>query len=136
MPIRICCFGKKNGAPGKIRTPDPLIRSQVLYPAELPVRRSGFYWLACAIARGDYNLPVKAVAIGRHPTQSGRLKHAARHGAGHTISRQSAQFGQSQRARFLRLGQFLGPLSPAQKSCHRQTAYAPDEWRAPAHHAP
>ena len=27
-----------NGAPGKIRTPDPLIRSQVLYPAELPVR--------------------------------------------------------------------------------------------------
>ena len=28
-----------SGAPGKIRTPDPLIRSQVLYPAELPVRR-------------------------------------------------------------------------------------------------
>ena len=25
------------GAPGRIRTPDPLIRSQVLYPAELPV---------------------------------------------------------------------------------------------------
>ena len=42
MPIRICCFEKKNGAPGKIRTPDPLIRSQVLYPAELPVRRQGF----------------------------------------------------------------------------------------------
>jgi hypothetical protein len=28
---------KENGAPGRIRTPDPLIRSQVLYPAELPV---------------------------------------------------------------------------------------------------
>ena len=27
----------KNGAPGAIRTPDPLIRSQVLYPAELRV---------------------------------------------------------------------------------------------------
>jgi hypothetical protein len=27
----------ENGAPGRIRTPDPLIRSQVLYPAELPV---------------------------------------------------------------------------------------------------
>ena len=26
----------ENGAPGRIRTPDPLIRSQVLYPAELP----------------------------------------------------------------------------------------------------
>ena len=24
-----------NGAPGKIRTPDPLVRSQVLYPTEL-----------------------------------------------------------------------------------------------------
>ena len=29
---------ENNGAPGRIRTPDPLIRSQVLYPAELPVR--------------------------------------------------------------------------------------------------
>ena len=27
-----------NGAPGMIRTCDPLIRSQVLYPAELRVR--------------------------------------------------------------------------------------------------
>lgn len=27
-----------NGALGRIRTPDPLIRSQVLYPTELPVR--------------------------------------------------------------------------------------------------
>ena len=26
---------KKDGAPGEIRTPDPLVRSQVLYPAEL-----------------------------------------------------------------------------------------------------
>ena len=26
-----------DAAPGRIRTPDPLIRSQVLYPAELPV---------------------------------------------------------------------------------------------------
>jgi hypothetical protein len=31
-------FLKNNGAPGKIRTPDPQIRSLVLYPAELPVR--------------------------------------------------------------------------------------------------
>ncbi len=27
-----------NGAPGAIRTPDPLIRSQILYPAELRAR--------------------------------------------------------------------------------------------------
>ncbi len=29
---------KENGAPRKIRTPDLLIRSQTLYPAELGVR--------------------------------------------------------------------------------------------------
>ena len=28
----------KGGAPGRIRTPDPQIRSLVLYPAELPVQ--------------------------------------------------------------------------------------------------
>ena len=32
-------FCSQNGAPGKIRTPDPQIRSLVLYPAELPVLR-------------------------------------------------------------------------------------------------
>ena len=33
------------GAPGKIRTPDPQIRSLVLYPAELPVQSRGCGWL-------------------------------------------------------------------------------------------
>ena len=36
-PIRIKLF-VMNGAPGTTRTCDPLIRSQVLYPAELRVR--------------------------------------------------------------------------------------------------
>ena len=31
---------KLNGAPGEIRTPDPLVRSQVLYPAELRAHAS------------------------------------------------------------------------------------------------
>ena len=31
-------FKIKNGAPGGIRTPDHLVRSQVLYPAELQAR--------------------------------------------------------------------------------------------------
>lgn len=31
-------YGKRNGAPEEIRTPDPQIRSLVLYPAELRVR--------------------------------------------------------------------------------------------------
>ena len=29
---------QKFGAPGRIRTRDPLVRSQVLYPTELPAR--------------------------------------------------------------------------------------------------
>ena len=39
--VRMCadlCAERKNGAPGTTRTCDPLIRSQVLYPAELRVR--------------------------------------------------------------------------------------------------
>ncbi len=28
----------RDGAPGEIRTPDPLVRSQMLYPAELRAR--------------------------------------------------------------------------------------------------
>ena len=33
--------GEISGGPRRIRTPDPLIRSQVLYPAELSVHYSG-----------------------------------------------------------------------------------------------
>ena len=34
------------GAPGEIRTPDRLVRSQVLYPAELRARKSGELFLS------------------------------------------------------------------------------------------
>ena len=48
---------REDGAPGEIRTPDPQIRSLVLYPAELRARRVlaiGFaaYWQASAAAAG------------------------------------------------------------------------------------
>ena len=33
--------GEISGGPRRIRTPDPLIRSQVLYPAELSVHCAG-----------------------------------------------------------------------------------------------
>ncbi len=43
----------KNGAPGGIRTPDPQIRSLVLYPAELRARRARRRpWLASAAPLG------------------------------------------------------------------------------------
>ena len=38
-----------SGGPRRIRTPDPLIRSQVLYPAELSVREAGTNWLRLAL---------------------------------------------------------------------------------------
>ncbi len=40
---------KKNGAPGEIRTPDHLVRSQVLYPAELRAR--AFVEAHCTLTR-------------------------------------------------------------------------------------
>ena len=40
----------RNGAPGEIRTPDPLVRSQVLYPAELRARN---YLIKITIPRGS-----------------------------------------------------------------------------------
>src|ERR1700720_846560 len=52
MPIETCTIG----APGEIRTPDPQIRSLVLYPAELRARRvvaigSAAQWQEGAMAR-------------------------------------------------------------------------------------
>ena len=35
--IKLILQSESSGAPRRIRTPDPLIRSQVLYPAELSV---------------------------------------------------------------------------------------------------
>ena len=115
---------------------DPLIRSQVLYPAELPVRRSGFYWLTCLNARGDCNLPAKAIAIGSRVAQTCRLKNPARHGAAHTISRQCAQFSERQRPALHPLQPIFQPPWRGQKSYRRQTAYARHEWRAPSRPAP
>jgi hypothetical protein len=34
---------ERDGAPGEIRTPDPLVRSQMLYPAELRARKNRWY---------------------------------------------------------------------------------------------
>ena len=47
------CKSLKNGAPGRIRTSDRLVRSQVLYPAEL---RAHFEWI------GDYT----EITVGCH----------------------------------------------------------------------
>ena len=36
--VRVAGFIISNGTPGGIRTPDPQVRSLMLYPAELPAR--------------------------------------------------------------------------------------------------
>ncbi len=55
----------KNGAPGKIRTPDPQIRSLVLYPAELPapVSLAG----ARCVPVGEARKLAKGFGLGKRP---------------------------------------------------------------------
>jgi hypothetical protein len=66
------------GAPGEIRTPDPQIRSLVLYPAELRARRVlaiGFtaYWQAPAATAGRQgSRRMAAVAAGIAAGTAGR----------------------------------------------------------------
>lgn len=58
-----------SGALGRIRTPDPLIRSQVLYPAELPARESGVYPPSSVSARAKSSCDV----AGQVDTKDGAL---------------------------------------------------------------
>ena len=52
---------EKNGTPGVIRTPDPLLRRQVLYPAELRAHAMGPGGKASA------SHPLYSLARVRHP---------------------------------------------------------------------
>jgi hypothetical protein len=71
-------FQMITGAPEEIRTPDPQIRSLVLYPAELRAQRVlaiGFaaYWQAPAVAAGRKGLMRRgAVAAGIGARMTGR----------------------------------------------------------------
>ncbi len=56
---KLLALNVKNGAPGRIRTSDRLVRSQVLYPAELRARKRG------AIMRRRPRL-VKGTNIAKH----------------------------------------------------------------------
>src|ERR1700679_2531752 len=53
----VCFLWVESGAPGGIRTPDPLVRSQMLYPAELRARAAilskfagGAAWCGVSVA--------------------------------------------------------------------------------------
>jgi hypothetical protein len=54
------CFLGIFGAPGEIRTPDPLVRSQVLYPTELRAREPGIM----RMPHGAVNLAVALADVG------------------------------------------------------------------------
>jgi hypothetical protein len=54
---------KIRGAPGETRTPDPLVRSQMLYPAELRARGIHYNLVAGSVERAGAS---RAVAL--HPT--------------------------------------------------------------------
>jgi hypothetical protein len=52
-------FGKeKYGAPGEIRTPDLLVRSQALYPTELRARKGREYYHTNERAPFQRSMPV------------------------------------------------------------------------------
>ena len=51
-----------NGGPGRIRTPDPLVRSQVLYPTELPVRAEKGGEYRNTVAMASTNLSKKSMS--------------------------------------------------------------------------
>ena len=64
------CGCNLDGAPGEIRTPDPLVRSQVLYPTELRARREP---PDCALDLARTSGPP---GVGAHPTTILRLARA------------------------------------------------------------
>ncbi len=50
-----CFYGETvNGAPGEIRTPDHLVRSQILYPAELRAQNDERFRLISFAASSEY----------------------------------------------------------------------------------
>ena len=57
---------RKLGAPGRIRTRDPLVRSQVLYPTELPARRVKLCTVSHKVARAMviiFSQPISALLL-------------------------------------------------------------------------
>ena len=60
---------RMSGALGRIRTPDPLIRSQILYPTELPARGAVAYRPVKRSARGQQQVFSKT---GAHDIRRGR----------------------------------------------------------------
>src|SRR5277367_1860055 len=54
----------KNGAPGEIRTPDPLVRSQMLYPAELRARAAILPKFAGGAADVGYPIAAHGTRLG------------------------------------------------------------------------
>jgi hypothetical protein len=58
-----------NGAPGEIRTPDPLLRRQMLYPAELRARRITLPNSALETLVFEVDIPIAA--------RNMNVKHAA-----------------------------------------------------------
>jgi hypothetical protein len=66
---------KVNGAPGEIRTPDPLVRSQMLYPAELRARAAILpKFLGGAATRGVWSSRFENRHAGQYESQETRRR--------------------------------------------------------------
>ena len=113
---------KVNGAPEEIRTPDPQIRSLVLYPAELRAREGGVHSVRLGRWQGA-DRPKAKLPRGRPMGRRTRLRSspgstikiapsavcadalrgmdAACDGPGEAIGGESAKAGDGERARFV-----------------------------------
>ena len=66
-----------SGGPRRIRTPDPLIRSQVLYPAELSVHCGGVYWGWAQGATPKCHKPAAFLELSAEPRKNIRKPKAS-----------------------------------------------------------
>ena len=75
---------EKNGAPGAIRTPDPQIRSLMLYPAELRVhflekfvcrfkRQTSLYMMPLTGMEVNFNLNIETLFTSCHSRELGEI---------------------------------------------------------------
>ena len=60
---KLCYFPIIYGAPEGIRTPDLLVRSQTLYPAELRAHSSALFNIYQMVAPGRIELPTRGFSV-------------------------------------------------------------------------
>jgi hypothetical protein len=110
----------KDGAPGEIRTPDPLVRSQMLYPAELRARAAILPKFACGAADSGF-----LVAANRTSFDSARNQNWLP-GRAIVKRRQATEKPQKAAENLVGLGRLELPTSPLSGVRSSHLSYRPN----------